>query len=304
MSRNSRLKPGHKAIQQYHAALKVYSGQHVEHEGALETAFQRLLGDTARDMKGWTLIPKQSMKVAGRPVIPDGTLRDDFLRRGYWEAKDTHDDLDAEIRKKIEKGYPLSNIIFEDTRQAVLFQDGREDAPLRPDRTRRKLADLLNDFYDYSEPDFEGFDQAVAEFKERVPELAQGLDAKIKLAHKENAQFQAAFDDFFAVCQTALNPNLSRDAVDEMLVQHLLTERLFRKIFDNPEFTRRNVIAAEVEKVIDALVSQSFNRDEFLQVARPLLPRHRGGRPHPGGLHARSSTSSTPSTSGSSRATR
>lgn len=48
-----------------------------------------------------------------------------------------------------------------------------------------------------------------------------------------------------------------------MLVQHLLTERLFRKIFDNPEFTRRNVIAAEVETVIDALVSKSFNRDDF-----------------------------------------
>ena len=50
-----------------------------------------------------------------------------------------------------------------------------------------------------------------------------------------------------------------------MLVQHLLTERLIRKIFDNPEFTQRNVIAAEVEKVIAALVSKSFNRDEFLK---------------------------------------
>ena len=38
---------------------------------------------------------------------------------------------------------------------------------------------------------------------------------------------------------------------------------LIRKIFDNQEFTRRNVIAAEVEKVIDALVSRSFNRDDF-----------------------------------------
>ena len=223
MSRNTRLKPGHKAIQQYHAALKVYSGHHVEHEGALETAFQRLLGDTARDVKGWALIPKQSMKVGGRTVIPDGTLRDDFLRRGYWEAKDTHDDLDAEIRKKIEKGYPLSNIIFEDTRQAVLYQGRRERA--RYDLTDpQKVADLLNDFYDYAEPDIEGFDQAVREFKERVPELAQGLDAKIKAAHKDNPRFQAAFDDFFGMCQTALNPNLSRDAVDEMLVQHLLTE--------------------------------------------------------------------------------
>src|SRR5262249_17842532 len=42
-----------------------------------------------------------------------------------------------------------------------------------------------------------------------------------------------------------------------------LTERLIRKIFDNPEFTQRNVIAVEVEKVIAALVSKSFNRDDF-----------------------------------------
>jgi hypothetical protein len=249
MSRNTHVKPAHKAIQQYYTALKAYSDQHVEHETALETAFQRLLGDTARDVKGWTLIPKQTMKVGGRTISPDGTLRDDFLRRGYWEAKDTHDNLDAEIQKKIAKGYPLSNIIFEDTRQAVLYQGGRERA--RFDLTNpQKLADLLNDFYSYTEPDIEGFDQAVQEFKERVPELAQGLDAKIKQAHKENPRFQTAFDEFFTMCQTALNPNLSRNAVDEMLVQHLLTERLFRKIFDNQEFTRRNVIAAEVEKVI------------------------------------------------------
>ena len=43
----------------------------------------------------------------------------------------------------------------------------------------------------------------------------------------------------------------------------VLTERLIRKIFDNPHFTQRNVIAAEVEKVIAALVSKSFNPDDF-----------------------------------------
>ena len=48
------------------------------------------------------------------------------MRCGFWEAKDTSDDLDAEIQKKIAKGYPLSNTIFEDTQQAVLFQGGVE----------------------------------------------------------------------------------------------------------------------------------------------------------------------------------
>ena len=49
-----------------------------------------------------------------------------------------------------------------------------------------------------------------------------------------------------------------------MLIQHLLTERLFRTVFNRPAFTRRNVIAFEIENVIDALTSHSFSRDEFL----------------------------------------
>jgi transcriptional regulator with XRE-family HTH domain len=91
--------------------------------------------------------------------------------------------------------------------------------------SQAKFADLLNDVYAYAEPDIDGFEQAVAEFKERVPDLARGLDAKIKQAHKDNVKFQTAFDGFFALCQTALNPNISRDAVDEMLAQRLLTQR-------------------------------------------------------------------------------
>ena len=105
----------------------------------------------------------------------------------------------------------------------------------------------------------------IDEFRQRVPDLAMGLVEKIKAAHRDNAKFIRAFGDFYELCRKSLNPNLSRAAVDEMLVQHVLTEPLIRTIFDNQDFTRRNVIAAEVEKVIDALVSQSFNRHDFLK---------------------------------------
>jgi hypothetical protein len=259
------IKPTHAAVRAYYDALTALAAHGAAHEGATETAFCRLLADTAPPAAGWTLIPKQGLKVGGRTIIPDGTLRDGYnLPRGYWEAKDTGDDLDVEIQKKIDRKYPLSNIIFEDTRRAVLYQNGTE-ARRFDLADRQQLADLLNDFYAFAEPDIEGFEQAVTEFQERVPELARGLDDKIKDAHARDPKFQAAFDEFFALCQTALNPNIRRDAVDEMLVQHLLTERLFRKIFHDEEFTRRNVIAAEVEKVIAALVGKSFSRDDFLK---------------------------------------
>jgi hypothetical protein len=216
MPRTNLIKP----IQQYYQALQTYGEQHVKHEGTLETAFQRLLADTAPP-HGWTLLPKLKLQVKGKNIYPDGTLRDLFnLRRGFWEAKDTDDDLDAEISKKIAKGYPLNNTIFEDTRTAVLFQHGQERN--RFDLTKpRQLADLLNDFYAYAEPEIEDFQQAVNEFKERVPELAKGLVDKIADAHKTNKKFQAAFDAFFTLCRQTLNPNIREAAVDEMLVQHL-----------------------------------------------------------------------------------
>ena len=118
------LKPTHKAIKAYREALDAYAGQQVTHEGATETAFQRLLSDAAR-AHGWMLVPKLGIKRGGKSITPDGTVRDAYnLHRGYWEAKDTADDLTAEIKKKIARGYPLTNTIFEDTTRAVLYQNG------------------------------------------------------------------------------------------------------------------------------------------------------------------------------------
>jgi len=79
------LKPSHKSIQTYYEALRAYHDHQVTHEGAVETAFQRLLADTARS-HGWHLVPKLSMKRGGKGIAPDGTLRDEFnLDPGYWE---------------------------------------------------------------------------------------------------------------------------------------------------------------------------------------------------------------------------
>jgi len=219
------LKPAHQPIKEYYAALEAYRGHEVSHELAVKTAFQRLLEVTARK-HAWHLVPEQAATVRGKQVRPDGTLRDEFnLHRGYWEAKDSGDRLDVEIKKKIARGYPLANTIFEDTATAVLFQNGREIEPRFDIREPQQLCDLLNQFYSHAEPDIEGFEQAVAQFKERVPELALGLKAKIEDAHRTNRQFQEAFEKFFDLCRQSLNPNLSVAAVDEMLIQHLLTER-------------------------------------------------------------------------------
>ena len=255
----------HRAILEYYRTLdKLQTQQDVTHEGGLRRAFANLLSETAKAYK-WVLVEEAPHRgKRGGSVRPDGTLRDQWkLPRGHWEAKDGDDDLDTEIRHKRDQGYPFTNIIFEDTQEAVLYQD--ESFVKRVSvRDKAGLAGLLSAFYSHKSAAFTSFDEAIARFQEEVPNIANGLKERIEQAHRENDQFQTTFAEFEELCRKSLNPNISKAAINEMLIQHLLTERIIRKVFDRDNFTRRNVIAVEVEKVIDSLTSAHFNRREFL----------------------------------------
>lgn len=262
------LSPSDPIIKAYLRDIQHLEDHQVSHELGLKGPFQNLL-DKAAKRRGWTLVPELSTFSGGKRVVPDGTVRDEFrLARGWWEAKDTADKLATEIQKKLKAGYPTRNTIFEDTRIAVLYQD-RAEAGEYALREPQKIADLLSRFFSHDESDEREFHRAMDEFKSRIPDLAQSLREHIDEAHKNNPPFKRAFADFVKLCRASLNPELSEHKVDEMLIQHLLTERLMRNLFQNPEFTHRNVIAAQVQKVIDALASTSFSTAEFLRKLDP-----------------------------------
>ena len=259
------LSPTHPALDTYYTALANYAALGVTQEQGLRPAFRSLLETFAKSAEpsGWTLVEEHTLP--GSRKRPDATLIDNFhIPRGYWEAKDAKDDLEAEIRSKIKLGYSLTNIIFEDTRRAVLFQN--KQRVLDVDLSRREaLAGLLTRYFNHTPAEIEEFHRAEIEFRDQIPALAKALLSIIGEAQKDNTPFIAAFAAFFDLCRTSLNPQVSRAQVEEMLVQHLLTERLFRNVFDNPEFTRRNVIAGEIERVITALTRQSFSPETFLK---------------------------------------
>ncbi len=70
------------------------------------------------------------------------------------------------------------------------------------------------------------------------------------------------------LARRSINPNVADAAIEEM--QALLMGRLFRTIFNNPDFARRNIIVAEIEKVIDA--PSSRNCGCALRSCKPLRP--------------------------------
>jgi predicted helicase len=262
---NFKLKPTHAPVKEYYATLEKLGRGKFDNEGNIRRAFESLLEKCARTAE-WSVVAEYSIPRTGRnPLKVDAAVLDAFnLPRGYWEAKDEKDDLLAEMNKKFAEGYPRTNILFQKPTHAILFQDGRiafDDDIQRPEN----LVDVLHQFFEYAEPPIRNWEQAVSEFSGQITAIAKGAIQLIDEEKKTNRAFIQSFTAFADLCRESINPDLKDEAIEEMLVQHLLTERIFRSIFANSNFTRRNVIAAEIEKVIDSLTSKHFSREDFLK---------------------------------------
>jgi hypothetical protein len=118
------LKPTHKAVVVYYENLAKFAKLGIKHEGAVRSAFHELLESCARQFD-WKLVPEFAIKRKGQPdAKADGALLDHYgLNHGLWEAKDSDDDLDKEIKHKFSIGYPKQNILFWQPDRAVLYQN-------------------------------------------------------------------------------------------------------------------------------------------------------------------------------------
>lgn len=224
--------------------LRKFSGSVTE--GVISEAFKDLLKTWARQLNWQFAAQYEFASVQKSRIRPDGTIFHSIgLPFGYWEAKDTADDLDVEIRKKLARGYPQDNIIFENSETAVLIQDRQE--VFRCSMTdNNALLKLLNLFFAYERAEIREFRKAVEEFKTYLPRVLDALRARIDAAYAENAQFKVAAQKFLETCKETINPTLAEPDVREMLIQHILTEEIFTQVFNEGDFHHENNIAREL----------------------------------------------------------
>jgi predicted helicase len=255
-------------IQQYYAQVEKliqYGGS--RNESVLRKAFQELLDHYARS-KNLLLVPEvEYVTKRGHKVYPDGTLKD-ALRQdwGYWESKDEKDDLAEEIAVKIGKGYPTYNILFEDTVTAVLYQGGVE--VMRADFSEDyALDEILTLFVSYEPPEVRAFHKAIQQFSADVPMLAQTLREIIEEQYSVNETFKKALGEFLELCKKSVNPKVEMADMREMIIQHVLTEDIFMRVFDDADFHRENVIAQKLQEVAGTFYHGDTKRNIHARIA-------------------------------------
>ena len=231
-------------IERYYAVLSdliEFGGS--DNELNIRPAFQNCLDGYCSDHRErLKLVPELS--AAGG--VPDGTVKDSLrMARGYWEAKDIHDDLDAEIQAKFNRGYPRDNILFEDSETAVLFQN-REEA-MRVDMSdAADLNRLILRFLNYELPQIEEFRHAQQLFKTDLPTVLENLRQSVEYAEANNPDYQQHAVEFLEQCRQSISPAVSEADVREMLIQHILTQDIFLRVFAEDQFHRENNIAGHL----------------------------------------------------------
>jgi hypothetical protein len=224
--------------------LRKFSGSITE--GVTSEAFKDLLKAWSRQLN-WQFAAQYEFPSTQKTRIrPDGTIFHSLgLPFGYWEAKDTGDDLDVEIGKKLARGYPQDNIIFENSHTAVLIQDRGEVFRCSMTDTEALLK-LLNLFFKYEREEIREFRKAVQEFKTYLPYVLEALRKRIDTAYEQNPDFRTAAEKFLQHARDTINPSVGEADVREMLIQHILTEEIFANVFNDSDFHRENNIAKEL----------------------------------------------------------
>jgi len=237
-------------------------------EQIIREAFKDLLKAWSRQ-QGLVFLAEYSLTSNQKTLVrPDGTILHDLrVPLGYWEAKDTADDLDTEIKKKFLKGYPQDNIIFENSTTAVLIQNRVEVMRCSMVDTKQ-LERILALFFGYERPEIAQFRQAVAQFQADLPAILDALRDRIDTAYAENPSFKTVADTFLAHAKETINPTLTEADVREMLIQHILTEDIFTQVFNDGQYHRENNIAKELSKLEDAFFNGAVKR-ETLKAMQP-----------------------------------
>ncbi len=235
-------------------------------ETTVEHAFISLLDSFAKQ-RNLMLVPKIAIKsTKGTNITPDGALKNALrLDFGYWESKDIYDNLDKEIQAKINKGYPITNTLFEDKITAVLFQGGSQVMRVAMDNAEQ-LERIIHAFINYEPPQIQEFKKALKKFTEDVPTIIESLRHLIETQADTNKKFIAKRDEFLISCQTEINPEITLEDVREMMIQHILTADIFTNVFANAEFLRHNNIARELEHVIETFMSYSVRQNYLAEI--------------------------------------
>lgn len=110
------------------------------------------------------------------------------------------------------------------------------------------------------------FKDALEKFKEKAPEISNILHQLINQNSIQNQAFIEKQSIFLNDCKDAINKEISKEDINNMIIQHILTKDIFDSIFDDQAFHKYNSIAKSIEDIINTF----FTKEKEMELTKSI----------------------------------
>jgi predicted helicase len=94
-----------------------------------------------------------------------------------------------------------------------------------------------------------------------VADIATRQTIRIAELVNDNGKHQREFDKFLSGLHKNINPSITQAEAIEMLSQHIITKPVFDALFEGYSFVNNNPMSQSMQKMLDLLEEQSFDKD-------------------------------------------
>lgn len=115
---------------------------------------------------------------------------------------------------------------------------------------------------------FSEYNDAFKEFGENLGKVIKNTKKAVNNATKGNEKYRVAAQKFLKNCRDIINEDMKENDIEDMLVQHILTSRIFAMVYDDEDFHQRNTVARSLEQLRGLLnlsvVNISYEKIELI----------------------------------------
>jgi len=120
---------------------------------------------------------------------------------------------------------------------------------VRPDDNHIQIDRIVQESFD----GFSEYKQALDEFADNLDDIIKKTRIMIDDAISDNKKYKAGAKRMLKMCREVVSDRMDMDDIKSMLIQHILTYRIFALVYDLNDFHATNVVAKSLEDLIKML---------------------------------------------------
>ena len=134
-------------------------------------------------------------------------------------------------------------VVLDTGSKPQLLKDFIKSAKVKSDDDYVSVDEKVQDSFDK----FFTYQQAIDEFAENLEDIIKKTKDIIEKNISKNSKYDTEAKKLLKMCQGVINENMNIEDIKEMLIQHVLTYRLFVLVYDEYDFHTTNAVARSLE---------------------------------------------------------